>query len=43
MALISLVEQFMVEAVARGLGERGLQCAWEIQEERAGVKVRASK
>jgi 3-hydroxyisobutyrate dehydrogenase len=43
MALISLVEQLMVEAVARGWGERDSNASWELQEERAGVKVRASK
>jgi 3-hydroxyisobutyrate dehydrogenase len=43
MALISQVEQLMVEAVARGWGERDSNAPWEIQEERAGVKVRASK
>jgi 3-hydroxyisobutyrate dehydrogenase-like beta-hydroxyacid dehydrogenase len=42
MALISLVEQLMVEAVARGWGERDSNASWELQEERAGVKVRAS-
>jgi 3-hydroxyisobutyrate dehydrogenase len=43
MALISLVEQLMVESVARGWGERDSNASWELQEERAGVKVRASK
>jgi 3-hydroxyisobutyrate dehydrogenase len=43
MPLISLVEQLMVEAVARGWGERDSSAPWEIQEQRAGVKVRATK
>jgi 3-hydroxyisobutyrate dehydrogenase-like beta-hydroxyacid dehydrogenase len=43
MTLIPLVEQLMVEAVARGWGERDSNASWELQEERAGVKVRASK
>ena len=43
MALISLVEQLMVESVARGWVERDSNASWELQEERAGVKVRASK
>ncbi len=43
MALISQVEQLMVEALARGWGERDSNAPWQLQEERAGVKVRASK
>jgi 3-hydroxyisobutyrate dehydrogenase len=42
LALISQVEQLMVEALARGWGERDSNAPWQIQEERAGVKVRAS-
>ena len=38
MALISLVEQLMVEAVARGWGERDSNASWELQEERAGSR-----
>ncbi len=43
MALISLVEQSMIEALARGWGERDSNAPWQLQEERAGVQVRASK
>lgn len=43
MPLITMVEQLMVEAVARGWGERDSSAPWEIQEQRAGVKVRATK
>jgi 3-hydroxyisobutyrate dehydrogenase len=43
MPLISMVEQNMIEAVARGWGEKDSNAPWLIQEERAGVQVRASK
>ena len=43
MPLASLVEQLMMEAVARGWGDRDSNAPWLLQEERAGVKVRASK
>ena len=43
MTLISQVEQLMVEALARGWGERDSNAPWELQEERAGVKVRGTK
>jgi 3-hydroxyisobutyrate dehydrogenase len=43
LTLISQVEQLMVEALARGWGERDSNAPWQLQEERAGVKVRASK
>jgi 3-hydroxyisobutyrate dehydrogenase len=43
MPLISMVEQNMIEAVARGWGERDSNAPWLLQEERAGVQVRASK
>lgn len=42
MALASLVEQHMIEALARGWGERDSNAPWQLQEERAGVEVRAS-
>jgi 3-hydroxyisobutyrate dehydrogenase-like beta-hydroxyacid dehydrogenase len=41
MRMASLVEQDLLEAVARGLGEKDLGAAFTIQEDRAGVKVRS--
>jgi 3-hydroxyisobutyrate dehydrogenase len=43
MPLISMVEHTMIEAMARGWGERDSNAPWQLQEERAGVQVRASK
>jgi len=43
MALASVVEQHMIEALARGWGERDSNAPWQLQEERAGVQVRESK
>jgi 3-hydroxyisobutyrate dehydrogenase len=41
--IASLVEQDLVEAMARGWGERDSSTPFLLQEERAGVKVRRSK
>ena len=43
MPLAAVGEQVMVEAMARGWGERDSTSPWELQEEKAGVKVRATK
>ena len=43
MALASIVEQQMIEALARGWGERDSNASWQLQEERAGIAVRESK
>jgi 3-hydroxyisobutyrate dehydrogenase len=43
MPLAAVGEQIMVEAMARGWGERDSTAPWELQEEKAGVKVRATK
>ena len=43
MPLAAVGEQIMVEAMARGWGERDSTSPWELQEEKAGVKVRATK
>ena len=43
MPMISMFEQTMIEAVARGWGERDSNAPWQLQEERAGVQVRGSK
>ena len=43
MPMISMFEQTMIEAVARGWGERDSNAPWQLQEERAGVQVRASR
>jgi len=43
MALASIVEQHMIEALARGWGERDSNASWQLQEERAGIAVRESK
>ena len=42
MALGALTEQLLVEAMARGWGDRDYGCAVLLQEERAGVRVRAA-
>jgi len=43
MPLAAVGEQIMVEAMARGWGERDSTSPWELQEEAARVKVRASQ
>ena len=43
MPLAAVGEQIMIEAMARGWGERDSTSPWELQEEKAGVKVRATK
>ena len=43
MPIAAVGEQIMVEAMARGWGERDSTSPWELQEEKAGVKVRATK
>jgi 3-hydroxyisobutyrate dehydrogenase-like beta-hydroxyacid dehydrogenase len=43
MPLAAVGEQIMVEAMARGWGERDSTSPWQLQEEKAGVKVRATK
>jgi 3-hydroxyisobutyrate dehydrogenase len=42
MPLAAVGEQIMIEAMARGWGERDSTSPWELQEEKAGVKVRAT-
>jgi len=41
MPLASLVEQDMLEAIVHGLGEKDSSASFTVQEDRAGVKVRA--
>ena len=41
MAMAALAEQTMVEAIARGLGDKDFSAPWVLQEERAGVQVRS--
>jgi 3-hydroxyisobutyrate dehydrogenase len=41
MPLAALVEQQLIEGLVRGLGEKGGAVAFSMQEDRAGVKVRA--
>ena len=41
MAMAALAEQTMVEAIARGLGDKDFSAPWLLQEERAGVQVRS--
>src|SRR5438876_3084629 len=43
MPIAAVGEQIMVEAMARGWGERDSTSPWQLQEEKAGVKVRATK
>jgi 3-hydroxyisobutyrate dehydrogenase-like beta-hydroxyacid dehydrogenase len=43
MPLAALAEQIMVEALARGWGDRDSTSPWCLQEEAAGVQVRASR
>jgi len=42
MPLASVAEQIMMEAVARGWGDRDFTAPWLLQEEAAGVQVRAT-
>jgi 3-hydroxyisobutyrate dehydrogenase-like beta-hydroxyacid dehydrogenase len=42
MALAALAEQMLVEAMARGWGDKDFAAPFMLQEERAGVQVRAS-
>ena len=42
MPLAALVEQQMIEGLVRGFGDKGGAIGFKLQEERAGVKVRAS-
>jgi len=39
-AIVTLAEQTMVEAMARGWGDKDSVAPFMLQEERAGVKVR---
>jgi 3-hydroxyisobutyrate dehydrogenase len=41
MPMAAVAEQLMIEAVARGLGDKDSTAPWLLQEERAGVKVRS--
>ena len=41
MAMAALAEQTMVEAIARGLGDKDFSAPWLLQEQRAGVQVRS--
>jgi 3-hydroxyisobutyrate dehydrogenase len=43
MPIASIAEQIMVEALARGWGDRDSAVPWRLQEEAAGVQVRASR
>jgi 3-hydroxyisobutyrate dehydrogenase len=43
MPIAAAGEQIMIEAMARGWGERDSTSPWQLQEEKAGVKVRATK
>ena len=43
MPLASLGEQILIEAMARGWGEKDSTSPWLLQEEAAGVQVRATK
>jgi 3-hydroxyisobutyrate dehydrogenase len=42
MPMAAVAEQLMIECVARGLGDKDSTAPWLLQEERAGVKVRAT-
>jgi 3-hydroxyisobutyrate dehydrogenase-like beta-hydroxyacid dehydrogenase len=42
MPLASVAEQIMMEAVARGGGDRDFTAPWLLQEEAAGIQVRAT-
>jgi hypothetical protein len=41
--MASIAEQIMVEALARGWGDKDSAVPWRLQEEAAGVTVRASR
>jgi 3-hydroxyisobutyrate dehydrogenase len=43
MPMAALHEQTMIEALARGWGDKDSLSPWMLQEEAAGVKVRATK
>ena len=43
MAMAALAEQTMIEAMARGWGDKDSSAPWVLQEERAGVQVRTSR
>jgi 3-hydroxyisobutyrate dehydrogenase len=43
MAMAALAEQRMIEAMARGWGDKDSNAPWLLQEERAGVDVRSSR
>ena len=43
MPMAALAEQMMVEALARGWGDKDSTTPWRLQEEAAGVEVRASR
>ena len=43
MPMAAAGEQILVEAMARGWGERDSTSPWQLQEQRAGVEVRATK
>ena len=43
MPMAALSEQIMVEALARGWGDKDSTTPWRLQEEAAGVQVRASR
>jgi 3-hydroxyisobutyrate dehydrogenase len=42
MPLAAVAEQIMMEALARGWGDRDSTSPWLLQEEAAGVQVRAT-
>ena len=43
MPMAAVAEQIMMEAIARGWGDKDSTSPWMLQEEAAGVKVRATK
>jgi 3-hydroxyisobutyrate dehydrogenase len=43
MPMASAGEQIVIEAMARGWGDRDSTSPWQLQEEKAGVQVRATK
>jgi 3-hydroxyisobutyrate dehydrogenase len=43
MPMAAAGEQILVEAMAKGWGERDSTSPWQLQEQRAGVEVRATK
>jgi 3-hydroxyisobutyrate dehydrogenase len=42
MPMAAVAEQLLIETMARGWGDRDSSAPWLLQEERAGVQVRAS-